>query len=482
METKHNNARRYILYGVILGLVFPVAATIIDLATQNLALTLENAWRVQVHTPLHWLTDLVPIFLGLFAGLAGRREDHLAQANEKLGREIQERTAAIRDLGALRADLEKETEAQSLELTRRSKFLEATTDISRAATSILEPEQLMQTVVDTIQHHLSLHLAALFLVDDTFEWAVLQAASGDTGRQMLASGHRVRIGEGTVGWSITNRRPRMASWSETGGAPVDSYKLPDAGSEAVLPLRSRGTVLGALAVQATQPDAFDPAFVGLLQTMADHLAVALDNARLSVQNRAATEAARRAQAELSGRSWARYLQTQRSLAFRSDANGVRRLAGGEVLRAGTDGGRDSQDGDPLAVPITIRGHTIGRLDTYKPAADGPWTQEELQMVQQVVEQLGLALEDARLYESAQRRAQREQLVAAISDKIRAAPDIDGILRITVQEIRRALGVSYGAIRLGTETHLRPAGQGDIAPGPLTGDGPHNTELNSDHDE
>jgi len=66
------------------------------------------------------------------------------------------------------------------------------------------------------------------------------------------------------------------------------------------------------------------------------------------------------------------------------------------------------------------------------------------------------MEAARLLDEAQRRARREQLVAGISDKIRSAPDIDGILRVAVQEIRRALGVSCGAIRLGTETHLQPA--------------------------
>ena len=43
----------------------------------------------------------------------------------------------------------------------------------------------------------------------------------------------------------------------------------------------------------------------------------------------------------------------------------------------------------------------------------------------------------------------------ITSRIRSAPDIDGILRTAVQEIRQALGVSHGVIRLGTETHLRP---------------------------
>jgi hypothetical protein len=126
METKPSSARRHILYAVFLGLAFPLAATIVDLVAQNSRLTLANVWQVQARSYLHWMIDLVPAFLGLLAGLSARRKNRLSQENTKLAREIQERTAAIRDLGALRADLEREVDAQALELTRCSDFLEVT--------------------------------------------------------------------------------------------------------------------------------------------------------------------------------------------------------------------------------------------------------------------------------------------------------------------------------------------------------------------
>ena len=56
-------------------------------------------------------------------------------------------------------------------------------------------------------------------------------------------------------------------------------ELPQTRSEAAIPLRSRGQVLGALTVQDTQPGAFDRDTIAVLQTMADQVAVALDNAR-----------------------------------------------------------------------------------------------------------------------------------------------------------------------------------------------------------
>ena len=110
----------------------------------------------------------------------------------------------------------------------------------------------------------------------------------------------------------------------------------------------------------------------------------------------------------------------------------------------------------LAVPIKLRGEVIGVLDLQEIDEPRHWTDEEVAMVTAVADQVALALENARLLEETQRRAERERLAGEITSRIRAAGDIDGVLRTTVQEMRRALRVSHGAIHLDTETHLRPA--------------------------
>jgi GAF domain-containing protein len=105
----------------------------------------------------------------------------------------------------------------------------------------------------------------------------------------------------------------------------------------------------------------------------------------------------------------------------------------------------------------VRGEIIGALglqEAYEETGH-VWSDEDIALIETVADQVGQALEAARLYNEAQRRAHREQLVTDITGKIRSAPDIEGILRVAVQEIRRGLGVSHGVIRLGTETHLRP---------------------------
>ena len=66
---------RYGLMGAAFGAAFPVVATSIDLWAHDLPFDLAHAAQLQLGQPLHWVIDTAPIFLGLFAGLAGWRED-----------------------------------------------------------------------------------------------------------------------------------------------------------------------------------------------------------------------------------------------------------------------------------------------------------------------------------------------------------------------------------------------------------------------
>ena len=110
----------------------------------------------------------------------------------------------------------------------------------------------------------------------------------------------------------------------------------------------------------------------------------------------------------------------------------------------------------LAIPIKVRDQVVGVLDAYKPQGAGDWTAEELEVVETLSDQLGIALESARLYQDAQRRAARERLTGEISNKLQQARDMDGLIRQAVQELQSALGASYAVVHMGTEDELLDA--------------------------
>ena len=69
---KRSYTFRYAVYGALFGLMFPIFATLGDIYLHGLPLTLESVWQVQKSSPLHWVIDTAPFFLGLFASFAGR--------------------------------------------------------------------------------------------------------------------------------------------------------------------------------------------------------------------------------------------------------------------------------------------------------------------------------------------------------------------------------------------------------------------------
>jgi GAF domain-containing protein/HAMP domain-containing protein len=381
------------------------------------------------------------------------REDEIGT----LGRAFNSMTAQLRDLIG---SLEQRIFARTITLERRTRYLEAAAEVSRAASSILEADELIRQVVELIREKFDLYYVGLLLRDESREWAVLQAGTGEAGQAMLTRGHRIRIGEGMIGWSIANAQARVAPEVGEDAVRLATAELPDTRSEATIPLRSRGQVLGALTVQSTQPNAFRPGFVAVLQTMADEVAVAIHNARLFAESQTALETVRRAYGEFSRQVQAELIHARPNLSFCSSERGItstEKTWRPETERAFREGrtvrgdGADAGAGRPLAVPIRVRGDVVGVLDTYKPNEAGDWTTEEVDLLERLVEQLELALEGAWLYEATQRRAQYEQLSRQITERVRATLDVETIARTAAEELAKALGSARGFVKLGRRT-------------------------------
>lgn len=168
---------------------------------------------------------------------------------------------------------------------QRALELQTAAEVSRAASSILDPEELLPRTVELIQERFNLYYAGIFLVDDRNEWAVLQAGSGEAGRIQIEQNHRLQIGgQSMIGRCVATGEPQISF--DLGAGPEAYFKnpvLPDTRSEMALPLISRGRRIGAMTIQSTEPAAFSDENITTLQTMADQLANAIENARLFAQ-------------------------------------------------------------------------------------------------------------------------------------------------------------------------------------------------------
>jgi GAF domain-containing protein/HAMP domain-containing protein len=349
--------------------------------------------------------------------------------------------------------LEQRVAERTRELERRSAYLEASAEVGRAASSILDPDALVREAVELIRERFGLYYVGLFLLDEAGEWAVLQAGTGEAGRAMLSRRHRIQVGQGMVGWVVANAQWRVASEVGQDAVRLATPELPYTRSEAALPLHSRDQVIGALTVQDTHPDTFSDETMVVLQTMADQIAVALDNARLFVESQEALESERRAYGEISREAWAQMIPRGIALGYRCDQRGVsltennlpseakQSVREGQVVRV-EDGGRPA-----VAVPIPVRDQVIGVLNFRKGGRGDTWTDAEISLLQGLAEELGQALESARLYQETQRRAAREQVFSEVTSRIRETLDMESVLRTAAQEVQQALGLPEVVIRL-----------------------------------
>ena len=163
----------------------------------------------------------------------------------------------------------------------RTAQVQASADVGRAVTSILDPDQLQRQVVQLVTERFGFYYAAAFTLDQSGQWAVLREASGPGNAAWLLkqAGHRLELnGNSMVAACIRDRRSRIALDTGIEAVRFANPLLPDTHSEVALPLIVGDQVLGALDVQSTQIAAFDETSTAVLQNMADQIAVALNNA------------------------------------------------------------------------------------------------------------------------------------------------------------------------------------------------------------
>jgi GAF domain-containing protein len=351
---------------------------------------------------------------------------------------------ANRELATLGRQLEQRVEERTTALNRRTAQLEAASFVSRQTASILDPSQLLDEVVQLISDRFDYYHAGIFLLDTRGQFAVLQAASSEGGKRMLARGHRLEVGrEGIVGYAAFQRRARIALDVGEEAVFFSNPDLPHTRSEMALPLIVRDKPMGVMDIQSTEPGAFAEEDISALQSLADQIALALDNARLLAESQAALKQLQSITAESSYRAWRESLGAQK-MVFRYTPVGVVPLDQGPDTTQVTA----QHDANTLTVPISLRGKDIGSIIIKRKGRGQHWTEQDQNLLADVSAQVALALENARLLEDLQRRANREQAIARAASHFSQTTDTDTLLQIALREFHQLPSVEEVSVVIG----------------------------------
>jgi GAF domain-containing protein len=386
-------------------------------------------------------------------------------------REVEQgRDEAVHAQALLRGRTDELATANAL-LQKRVFQLETTAQICQAIASILDHDELTRRAANLVRERFDLYHVGLFLLDESGQWAVLQAGTGEANSETLAQDHRIEVGDTSpVSWCVANGQARIAPAVDTTsrqGLVEMGAVLPEPRWEMALPLRSRGQVIGALNVQSAERETFSQEDVAVLQTVADQIAAAIDNARAFEETRARLEEME-ARPERHGRERGifpfpahavpSYERTRPDAAGLGEATTTDRV--GELDQAieaamahrqvvvQSDRG-DGTEQAALVVPISLRGEAVGALGLHETEGKRQWTDDEIALIEAVADQMALAIENARLLEDTQRRAEREQTISDMTARFTRSLDVDTLLQTAVRDLGQLLQVDEISVYLGT---------------------------------
>ena len=400
------------------------------------------------------MIGMIGILLFLLSWFRDNLEKSRFSQVQAINRELEELTDSLEQRVTERTQ---QLEIANRQVTVRASQLQAITQLSEAIAQLEDLNELFPETTRLISEYFGFYHVGIFLIDSQHEFAVLQAANSEGGQRMLARSHRLNLGTGVVGYAALTGNPRIALDVGKDAVFFNNPDLPETRSEAALPMKLRTETIGILDVQSTQAAAFSNDDLQILTSLANQVAIAIENARLLTETRSALSQVQEVYEEFTRVEWGRTISKVEQQGFRYNAGRIemleKSLSAPEVnaaIHAGEIVSGSSNGTDPVratvAVPVKVRGEVIGVIYVESNQPSRQWLEDEVSLVEAVAERAAFAMENARLFQDARKRAVKEQSISEASAKISSAMNIENILHTTAEELERVLGVSEVLIR------------------------------------
>ncbi|HVP20327.1 MAG TPA: GAF domain-containing protein, partial [Anaerolineaceae bacterium] len=321
------------------------------------------------------------------------------------------------------------------------------------------PENTLLRAVQFIKDEFGYSFVGAYLVDEKNENAAIRTSAGLPEGLKLDDDQRIRLSDpGNISYAITHAEVRLIPNARDERFAGSNLLLPDTQSELILPLTYQNRVLGAIDIQSNRMNTFSPIELKSLRTYVSQIVVAFQKARLSEELKRKDEELNTALRQYTQQTWHNHLkQGKRKFSIRYRQNILEKGVppSGEANKVINQGETIIIPNQPaaflgkpsttIAVPIRLRDQVIGVLNLKVEASQLP--RDMMPLIESISNRMALALENARLLEEIQAKADREHLVSEISNRIRSSPNVEQVLRTAVSEIGLSLGASEVMIKL-----------------------------------
>jgi PAS domain S-box-containing protein len=379
-------------------------------------------------------------------------------------------------MSSMTGQLKSSIENLEQRVAERTRALSSVAEVSIAASTILETDKLLQRVVELAKERFGLYHAHIYLLNEAGDTLVLVSGAGESGRKMVAEGRSILLDREQSLVARAARERKGVTVNDVTQAPdfLPNPLLPETRSELAVPMMVGEQVIGVFDVQSETVGRFTDSDIAVQTTLASQVASAVQNSRS-------------------------YTEIQRNQALLSDALSISRLAnweydvekdlftfndnfyaifrttaedvGGYKLSSADYSRYFVHPDDAALVGIEIQKALQSRERHFNAALEHraifPDGEVGYMSVRVTVErdENGKILrwyganqditERKRLEEQNRRRANQQESLNLITQKIQSADTVESALQVAARELGRALGQKQTLVKLNPESPKEP---------------------------
>jgi GAF domain-containing protein/HAMP domain-containing protein len=398
-------------------------------------------------------------------------------------------------------------------VVKRAAEMETVADISTATSTILDTQEMLQSVVDLTKERFDLYHTHIYLLNEAGNTLVLTAGAGEVGKKMVAEKRSIPLDREHSLVARAGRTRQGAIVNDVTKEPdfLPNPLLPDTRSEMAIPMVVGNKVVGVFDVQGSVVNRFTEEDVRIKTTLSSQVAIALENARqygLTQSALAQSEKLFQASSKLT-----RSNDLQELTAVVVESLNVPAINRAILASLNYDTNGTVESMDVIANWWNGTGHDTSAVGTHYPSetvrimqtflsptpvfyndvftdermdavtmglakslnlravavlplivgssqlgvllleAETPYnfTSEETRLFTSLAPQLATVMENRRQYELAQKQADRESMLNTIGQKIQSATSVEAVLQIAARELGRALDAPLTIAQLGMHT-------------------------------
>lgn len=285
-------------------------------------------------------------------------------------------------------------------IAERTRNLKLAAEVGRSVSQVRALDIMLTNAAELILEQFGLYYAQIYLVNPGKTHLILQAGTGDVGKELLSRSHSLPFDTASInGRAVVEKRSVVIADALSSPTFRPNPLLPNTQSEISAPLLVGDNVIGALDLQSDKAGALSRDLLPAVETLAGQLAIAIQNARLLAETERARAEVEAQARRLTRANWSEYLD-----AIHMPEKTGFIFEGGKVTPQPE---AQPPSKDALVAPIVVSGETLGSLvvDTE----GEPLAAQARELLDTISSQVAQQIENLRLLESAERyRAEAEE--------------------------------------------------------------------------